>query len=92
MNAIIKATGEVIPVTPKNGTDFQLPELKEIVNGWIEIVYLQDNEQHMMVVNEEGKLMNLPFNKKATYLYINHTGCKDAIVGDVLVCEKGSIL
>ena len=91
MNVIIKSSGEVIPTTPKNGTDFQLEELQAIVGGWVQLIHLHDKEQHLMLVNEEGKSMKLPFNGKATYLYINHTGWKDAIVGDVLVCENNMI-
>lgn len=91
MNVIIKSNGEIKQITPKNGKDFQLDELRTAVGGWIEIVYLQDEDKHLMVVNEEGKLNNLPYNAKATHLYQNHTGCNDVIVGDVLVCENEKI-
>lgn len=88
MNMIIKAKdNKVIPVWPKNGTDFQLDELREIVGGFIEIVYLDDKKQHLMVVNEEGKLLGLQPNVLATHLY----NCNDVIVGDVLICENDKI-
>ena len=91
MNVIIKSNGEITPAVPKNGTDFRLDELRAVVGGWIEVVYLQDKDKHFMVVNEEGKSLKLPYNAKATYIYQNHTGCNDVIVGDVLVCENDKI-
>lgn len=79
MAQIIKTTGEIIDTEPSNGTDFSLTELQAIVGGFIELVHLPDGR--LMVVNEDGKLNGLPFNKKASELY------PDTIVGDVLVCE-----
>ncbi len=81
---IIKTNNEVIEVTPKNGTDFSLEELQEIVGGYIEILPLQDNE--IMVINEEGKLDGLDYNSKATE-EVQKCGWADFIVGDVLVCD-----
>ena len=37
---IYKANGEVIETSPKNGTNYSLEELKEIVGGYIEIIHL----------------------------------------------------
>ena len=87
MAKVIKTSGETIEVSPRNGTDFQLDELQEFVEGYIEIVYL-DNGQ-LMVVNEEGKLEGLPYNPIATEMVVSM--CKylsgDVIVGNVLVCN-----
>lgn len=84
MAKIYKTTGEVIEVEPKNGKDFKLEELKEVVQGYIEIVNISLTQY--MVVNEEGHLIGLPLNINATKLYK-----KDIIVGDVLVCNKSQI-
>ena len=84
MAQIIKADGTKIDVTPKNGTDFQLSELQEVVGGYIEIVETIDKQ--IMVVNEEGKLIGLPFNEEATRL-VRY----DVIVGDVLVCASSQV-
>ena len=81
---ILKTTGEVLEVEPKNKTDFSLEELQEIVGGYIEIVQLGDRK--VMVVNEEGVYMKLPINTKATNLY------NSVIVGDVLICKSNQIL
>ena len=84
MAKIYKTTGEVIEVEPKNGKDFKLKELQEIVQGYIEIVNFSPTEY--MVVNEEGHLIGLLLNPSATILYK-----KDIIVGDVLICNKSQI-
>lgn len=87
---IYKADGTITEVSPANGTDFQLEELQKIVGGYIEIVGLLDNE--IMVINEEGKLADLPVNEKATEFYIEANGFDDYIVGDVLVCDSSMVL
>lgn len=84
MATIYKTDGKAIEIEPKNGNDFQLEELKSVVGGFIEIVHLRDGR--LMVVNEEGRLIGLRYNRMATLLY-GH----DIIVGDVLVCEKKQI-
>ena len=43
-----------------------------------------------MVVNEEGKIYDLPQNEKATML-ANIVGIRDVIVGNVLVCDINKI-
>lgn len=87
---IYKADGSIIDVKPNNGTDFSLEELQEIVGGYIEIVGLMDNE--IMVINEEGKLIDLPLNETATHMYQEVDGFYDYIVGDVLVCDSNMVL
>lgn len=37
---IYKTNGEVIETSPKNGTNYTLEELKQIVGGYIEIILL----------------------------------------------------
>lgn len=85
MAAFIKTNGEITNVTPKNGTDYKYEELKEFVGGYIEIVPINDHE--IMVVNEEGKLNNLPVNHIASLLYKY-----DIICGNVLVCDDSEVL
>lgn len=62
-----------------------LKEMQEVVNGYIEFLYLKDNL--VMVVNEDGKIIGLPFNAKATQL-IKENNINDVIVGDVLVINQ----
>lgn len=80
----IKASGEITVVQPKNVTDYSLEELQGFVGGYIEIVRMDD--EHFMVVNEEGKVYGLPINMTASMLFM-----RDTIVGDVLVCKSNEI-
>lgn len=77
---IIKANGLIRDITPAGDT-FTLEELQEIVGGYIELAWLPHGM--VLVVNEEGKLKNLPVNVVATELYK-----ADVIVGDVLLCNE----
>lgn len=94
MAHIYYANGEIKEVTPKNGTDFQLEELQEIVGGYIWVIGLKgDTEQRIMVMNEEGKLKGLLMNEKATELAQGFDAISqiDYIVGDVLVCNDSMV-
>ena len=87
MKAIwIKASGETKYVEPKNGKDFKLDELQGFVGGYIEVVDVLTGapKGSIMIVNEEGKLKGLPYNGIASAM----VGFLDAIVGDVLVCDR----
>lgn len=83
----IKASGEVIEVSPKTaGSCFTLEELKGFVGGWIECINVSPTQ--VMVINEEGKLLNLPYNTIATEVFrIAFQPTDDFIVGDALICE-----
>lgn len=84
---IYKTDGDVQNSSPRNGTDYQLDELQEIVGGYIEVVYLADGR--IMVLNEEGKLRGLAYNQRATALFRKQTGITDDfIAGDVLICKE----
>ena len=72
-------------VKPKNGTDFTLEELQEFVGGYIEIITLGGGK--IMVVNEEGWLLNLPPNWAATTRY----GLGSVIAGNALVCNDEEV-
>lgn len=46
----------------------------------------------LMVVNEDGKLLKLPVNHKATEIFLKEFfPRKDIIVGDVLICDKNQV-
>jgi hypothetical protein len=89
MAKIYKTNGEIVDIEPKNGKDFQLKELNDIVGGYIELVTLTNDE--FMVVNEEGKIMGLPVNANATEIYHREVGRWDYIVGDCLICKTSQI-
>ena len=62
-----------------------LKEMQEVVGGYIEFLYLKNNL--VMIVNEEGKMIGLPYNPKATLL-VQENNINDIIVGDVLVVNQ----
>lgn len=67
--------------------DNSLEGMQRVVGGWIEIVPTHDGKD--MVINEEGKLKDLPLNEKATEMA--RIFAEDYIVGDVIIAEKGEI-
>lgn len=65
---LIKPNGEVLEVSPENGTDFKLKELYKLVEcDCIDIVGLFDGRS--MVVDDNGIANNLEVNRKASQLY-----------------------
>lgn len=88
LSTVINADGLHKNVEPSNGEDFSLEELRGFVGGHIEMVRLSKSQ--VMVVNEEGKVNDLPENQYATML-VNIAGVRDVIVGNVLVCDINKI-
>lgn len=90
MAKLYKTSGEIIEVFPDNGTDFSLDELQDFVEGYIEIINLGDD--NIIVINEEGKFINLPYNEFATKAYNKAVGAKvDNIVGNALICKNSEV-
>lgn len=82
----INTDGTTAIVKAKNGRDFSLEELQSFVGGYIEIIQLDD--EYIMVVNEEGKLIGLPTNENATCMLAEIFGMVNYIVGDVIICKS----
>lgn len=83
----ISSDGSINETAPANGRTFSLSEAQGVVDGYIEIVHLDD--KRIMVVNEEGKF-GKPYNPIATavahiFRAIINT---DYICGDALVCPS----
>ena len=89
MAVIYKANGEKQEVTPENGKDFKLKQLQKIVGGLIDYVHLGNGE--IMVFNDEGKLIGLPYNREATERFQKAFQTDDFIVGDVLICKDNEV-
>lgn len=64
------------------GDSYEL--IREGVGGWIECVALPELDADMWV-NEEGKLVGLPFNAFGTALWASHYGLTDIILGDIVI-------
>jgi hypothetical protein len=76
---VLKASGERVEVSPRDGKKYSLKEMQSIVGGLIERIRLPSGED--MWVNEEGAMLRLLPNEAASAL----AGLR--IVGDVLVCK-----
>lgn len=77
----------VSQIAPTNGKDFELDEAQRYVDGYIEIVKL--NDEQIMIVNEEGKLSK-GCNQIASAIAHLHRaiGQRDYIAGDVIICPS----
>lgn len=67
--------------------DTKLETLQKAVGGYIEMVPTINGD--VMVINEEGKIHNLPVNPFATKLFTN--GSEDPIMGDVVIAKRNEI-
>lgn len=88
MATLIKSTGEEISISPASGKHYKLKELQQFVGGYIETLPVAKTQ--LMIVNEEGKFLNLPINKRATEIALENC-ILDVIVGDVLICLTNEI-
>lgn len=83
--------GRITKVSPANGKTFTWKELQKLVGGTIEMVTFPGGKE-CMIVNEEGRLLQLPYNELATGQWLiefpldkyphNNLG---SIVGDALI-------
>ena len=75
------------PLFPANGEAFTLEEMQEIVGGYIQHIHLPDGR--VLVMNEDGKMLKLPYNFQAS-MYANEAGVaiKDYVVGNVILCSR----
>lgn len=74
---------------PPTGETYTLEEMQSAVGGYIEIVRLKHGI--LMVVNEEGKLQQLPHNEIATGIWQSAGLPRDWIAGPALVCAPQDI-
>ena len=85
MSKIITLTTDnriVVNNYPSNNLQDTLATLQEAVKGYVEFVQFP-RINLLMVVNEEGKINNLPINQVATSFFYRELGVTDYIVGDV---------
>lgn len=92
----IKADGTVVPVQPKDGKYFSLEEMQEMVGGYIEMIRPPSRTGALIICNEEGKMIGLPYNKLATAMWQAHAeeGSErmlDEVVGDILLCHESQL-
>src|SRR5574344_2384828 len=79
---IIYTDKEAEDYTPKNGKTFEFDELKGIVGGHFEIVWLNDGR--MIIVDEDGKSKDKAVNIHATNILRRDHYTTDYIVGTAI--------
>lgn len=85
---LITTQGEYKTIKPKNNKNFTLNELQGFVGGYIEIVPSKYDGK-VLIINEEGKNLNLPYNQLATRDYkYNET---DVIMGNAVLADNKMI-
>jgi aspartate oxidase len=81
-------TSEALAYTPpqdeENGQEIQasLTTLQKAVGGYIETVAVQGDDSLILLVNEDGRRLNLPYNPQASELAQRH------IVGNAVLLPK----
>lgn len=83
--------GIVIPADEEAPLEFrlfgQITEYQEVVEGWFQCIDIE-NPAASFFVNEEGKVHNLPLNRRATLMWWAHMPAArnvDAFMGNVIV-------
>jgi len=86
---LYKTDLSVEEIRPANRRYFKLEEMQAYVGGLIQIIPLDGEalEDMLLVVNEEGKNINLPFNLFATIEWIKYYGETDFVSGDAIICH-----
>jgi Domain of unknown function (DUF3846) len=87
----LRANGTTEIVAPAGGAAFTLDELQAAVGGYIELLGLNDGR--LLVLNEDGKRLRLPWNRQATILARRQGYLPpwDVIVGDVVVGTRAEL-
>jgi hypothetical protein len=84
IGTILKTDGTTHEIKPKTNGTFALAEMQDAVGGYIELVKLKPGTPFaILIVNEDGKQKQLPYNSKATELA--EIAPDDCIVGDALL-------
>lgn len=86
---IIYTDKEAEDYTPKNGKTFGKTEMYGIVEGYIDIIRLNDGR--MIIVDEDGKSKGKAVNIPATNILRRDHYTTDYIVGTAIVCDADMI-
>lgn len=92
MALLLKASGDVVDLIPRDRRVFTLIELQTAVGGYIEMIRAPQGltdvagEPMWLCLNEDGKRLQLAINPLATVLYHRAGGRPDdVVVGDVIL-------
>ena len=86
---IIYTDKEAEDYTPKNGKTFGKTEMCGIVEGYIDIIRLNDGR--VIIVDSQGKALNKAVNIPATNILRRDHYTTDYIVGTAIVCDADMI-
>ena len=86
---IIYTDKEAEDYTPKNGKTFGKTEMYGIVEGYIDIIRLNDGR--VIIVDSQGKALNKAVNIPATNILRRDHFTTDYIVGTAIVCDADMI-
>ena len=89
MATLYKPNGGIKHVEPENGEYFTADELHELIDGYFQIITLNDGTY--LVCDDDGKLKDLPYNGNATAIWFRNFGMTDVLVGNVLICDANQI-
>lgn len=86
----VTVSGNITEIIPENGETFELGEVQNRVDGYIEVVRL--NDVQIMIVNEEGKFSK-EYNPSASAIAELHKAIQrdDYICGDVVICPSAML-
>lgn len=83
---LIPVKGRAKPYEIKGiGTLMELTNLQDAVKGYIQPVTVESVRNEIILVDEEGKCKDKPFNKAATYITQHNLFEGDFIAGDALL-------
>tara|TARA_R110000765_G_scaffold77976_1_gene153357 strand:+ start:672 stop:914 length:243 start_codon:yes stop_codon:yes gene_type:complete len=63
-----------------------LGRAQKLVGGYVECLTVGGGDR--LIFNEEGKILDLPFNEEATKLFTDEYGDVDYICGDAILIKK----
>lgn len=83
----ITVEGIITEISPNGGEGFELDEVQSRVEGYIEVIHL--NDLQIMIVNEEGKF-GKPYNSFATAIaHLNQAISQRGYICDnVVICPS----
>ena len=96
MTKEINTTAAEFKIIEDSKDEPSLKEAQEFVGGYVEGITFPNGDY--LIINEEGKLMDLPLNSEATMMwratfdndnYI--TGRKDFVVGPAILIKKDAL-
>jgi len=94
---LLKTDGTSIEITPGNGTDFSLADLRNYIEcKYIEVIYLNNSAyqegdpEGLIMIGDEEAFDNPLVNIAATQLYREswEVGFGHTIVGNIILCKS----